>query len=1456
MAQNEESGIRDDALRIEITADASPPVEAEFSIPGQSGSEEEFVLPTTDKDKGNKFSAETQAAYEGLVAADKGVDPIQTYNELQGLPSEALTEQARQKYLDDLDVGIQQVLEAQLATQPPDGFAQDLEDATDFDASARQKAGSSTIPERRAVENISRLTGPEADEIEKKIINQMHFRRRIGEILHNQGYVDWAENLAGVLLLSDESLDTGRTAAGGIGRIDPEVLGAWLNSAGNWQKFVTGFAQLSADEQREDFESIVETLRDTTDENAIKMAIHLLDLVDPTGADKSQAWHALDKLGLVGTVAGIAGRIARIFKAADLAKVAEQLDNVDLAATTVRVASVDAKAADAVGTTRFEAAEKVMPFDNSALLGGAPSDVAAKVVEQQNLITEYTKIADAVGGKFITQAEAELQAATALDRLEKVPNVRNVRVSSVTEDGFTITYDVGNARQTFTKNFTVDDINGIFVDEDMGIIKSGIRGVLSPNALFQKNRTLLVNEPERLLRESAMAARKFKEATLQIFKGMSKESVQKVNAVVARGRDNGKVYSYGELVGNDILTKQEFEAYALSRHLFDIAFKYEDKMVRNRLMAKGVKEVEINDLKELLRPAGDIDSAKAMLRGASGRTVYIPDAVAGDLKYTELTTDILEKYYAQGYTLARADAGQYIATGAGKYADFALVKKTRVRDLPPSVLHFNPGYAPISYKNGVYFVKSSIRGLVGNESKIVGLRTHRYFDSLKDANAFAEELRVAGYKDPTTGGQVIPKAEDVQVMHDRQMAQEAFEDDRIRIQGGLYTGARKGERLKFGLEGRDAELVDPLIALTTNLDHLARNYPAHLFRMKLEQTWMNTARARWGLPHTFKGTFKDAIKHISDGLSTTERAFAEKSHMQTLLQMNIPTTKERALRTWTRDFAERVEVGRSAPGLRRSAARLLHKVDNTDPVSIVTGAGFNLVLGMWNFSTMVVQGLGSTIPMAIHPLRAPLHLSSAMALGTMDKLADPNALKLARGRIGSRFKDMFPNEGYINDLHKSWSMSGLRETVLAGNPEYAALRTNLPYNPTLLGKFMNTHTIFYEVGEGFNFRYAWGAAFDWWKGQKGNSARKIDQSAVDEIRRRADTYMLHMNRANKSTIQTGAWRIPSQFTQIFFRFGEAVAGKELTMAEKARMLVGQSVLFGVAGVPLGTKVVDYTIERFGLNPSEETKDAVRSGAIQHFVQSYLGIDVDIAGRASIMKGFYDETMNIILGEESPGEVAFGATGGIVGLRSADAVSRIYNLGKTATAVPDSEDIPPAIYSAVLDSLLDMTSSWSNYTKAREVMVNKVFRDRNGGLLIRVGEDGAELNVQTKIAMALGLRYDQLNDIYIANMDNLKDRKRVTEKAASIVKTIDAILNESTTGESTEEQKRIVNLVVHAIMENETEDMRDRIRAAALDKLINPKSAADRVRRQQLETLINGGILGLTPSLLGDIPNGN
>lgn len=1448
MADNQEI-LPNDELRIPITD--VPPVEGEYSIPGEGGGEVDYVLPQSDKDKGNEFSSKTQSAYSAAISADRGEEPVPVYQQSEGLPPDVLTQQSRDRYLEQLDAGIQSVVQSSLENQTPDEFTEGLDSTASYYSEARDRAGSNTIPERALVEQVSRLYGPDADQVEKKIINQMYFRRRMGEVLKNQGYDDWASNIAGLLLLSDESSDTGRTVTGS-GLFDPDIVETWFNSAENWQKFVSAFSQMSAEEQAQDFEAILEVMKDTTDDNALKIAGQLSELIDPTGADNAQVWHTLDKMFLAGTVAGFARAASRTLRGANLIRTMEQLDNVGLAADTTRLAAKDSTAAAAAGVTRAEAAAKIVPFDNTVLLDGAPSGVAHAVVEKQDLLTEYTKINTDLANKFVTQQEAQAQAAAAAENLSKTPNIQDVKVASADEGGFTLEYKLGTATQTLTKKFTIDDFTGQYVDEDMGILKATTRGIWGPNFLFQQNRKALVNEPERLFRESAHAALRFKEAQLQIFKGLSKASVQKVNAVVARGRDNERVYSYAELVGNDILTKQEFEAYGLTLHLFDIAYRYENSMTRNKLLAKGIKEVDINGVKELLRPAEDVVSAKAMFRShTGGKTVYIPEAVEGDMKYGELTEALIDQYYNLGYTLARGDSGKYIASGGGKYSDFVLVKNGVVKDLPETIISFRPGYAPISYKNGTYFVKTATRGIVGNEAKIVGLKTHRYFDNLTDATTFAEELKVKGYKDGV-GAQVVPKAEDVQIMHNRQMAQEAFEEDRVRIFGGMYNSARAGERIKFGLDGADPDIVDPLIAMTDYFDHVAKNYPMHLFRMQMEQTWMNTARARWGLPHTYKGTFKDAVKHISDGLSTTERAFAQKSHMQTTLQMNIPTTEERAIRTWTRDFAERLEVGPGLKGARKAAAKVLHKADSRDPVNAVLGAGFNLVLGMWNFSTMVVQGLGSTIAMTIHPLRAPLHLSSALALTAMDNFADPTVLNLARRRIGSKFKDVFPDEGYIADLHKSWSMSGLRETVMSGNPEYQALKKNLPYDRTLLKKALNTHTMFYGIGEGFNFHYAWGAAFDWWKIQKGNAARKVDQKAVDEIRARADTYLLHMNRANKSTAQTGAWRIPTQFTSIFFRYAEALMGKELTVAEKTRMVVGQSILFGIAGVPFATTVANYAMEKTGTTPTEDQKDVLRSGYLQKFVQDYLGINVEIAGRASIMKGIYDEASQVIFGGASIGEVALGASGGIVGSRALDTVHRLYNLGRLDTSLPHPEDLPKDIHAAVVDAILDNANSWRSLTAAREVVVNKMFKDRRGGVIATVGDD--EINFQTKVAMALGLRYDKLDKLYIASVAGMDDKKRVQEKAGTIVKTIDAILSESKTGPEAEKGRQVVNLVVSSMLENETEDFQRRVREVIINKVIDPTTSEDRIRKQQLEQVIREGVLSdtMTPSFIGDI----
>ena len=607
----------------------------------------------------------------------------------------------------------------------------------------------------------------------------------------------------------------------------------------------------------------------------------------------------------------------------------------------------------------------------------------------------------------------------------------------------------------------------------------------------------------------------------------------------------------------------------------------------------------------------------------------------------------------------------------------------------------------------------------------------------------------------------------------------------------------------------------------------------------MEQTWMNTARARWGLGHDYRGTFQDAVKHISDSLSTSERAEAEKSHMQLALQMKIPTTEERAIRTWTRDLAERIETGGNS-GLRKGAARALHRFDSRDPVNAILSSSFHLVLGMWNFSQMVVQGLGLTVPLGIDPLRAPKHLAQTLALGTLDQVLDPTALNLSKARIGTALSQKIgagAGDG-LGDLHKSWTMSGLRESIISNNPEYEALSKGLPYDRTLLQKVLSSSTVWYKSGNLAYSRYSWAAAFDWWKRQPGNARRVIDTKSVDEIRARADTYLLHMNRAVRATNQTGAWRIPSLYTNVFFKYAEALTGKELTRKEKITLLMSQGFLFGYAGVPMLSDVGDWAIKKMGLELNEEQKDIARSGFLQHAVHEYLGLNVDIAGRASIMKGLYEDIHGLLFGGESLGEVAAGAAGGIIGKRAAETLTALYNLGRTVPAA--SEDIAPDIHAAAVDATLDMISSWRNLSAAREISTSRLFKDRRGDILVRLEE--GEINTQTKIAMALGLSHSELNKIYLSSMNKLDDNKRRQEKGSAIIKTIDRILSVNDSPHNDPKRREIINLVMGAMMENETKFNQKKIRDYVLDKILNPTTQEDRLRKGQLEEIYHEGIL--------------
>jgi hypothetical protein len=101
---------------------------------------------------------------------------------------------------------------------------------------------------------------------------------------------------------------------------------------------------------------------------------------------------------------------------------------------------------------------------------------------------------------------------------------------------------------------------------------------------------------------------------------------------------------------------------------------------------------------------------------------------------------------------------------------------------------------------------------------------------------------------------------------------------------------------------------------------------------------------------------------------------------------------------------------------------------------------------------------------------------------------------------------------------------------------------------------------------------------------------------------------------------------------------------------------------------------------------------------------------------------------------------------------------------------------------------------------------------------------------------------------------MDENKLVQEKAGTIVKTIDAILSEGKTGADVEKGKLIVNLVTSSILENETEEFRRKVREVVINKVIDPTTSEDRIRRQQLEQVLEEGMFSkpMTPSFIGNV----
>jgi hypothetical protein len=169
--------------------------------------------------------------------------------------------------------------------------------------------------------------------------------------------------------------------------------------------------------------------------------------------------------------------------------------------------------------------------------------------------------------------------------------------------------------------------------------------------------------------------------------------------------------------------------------MMDKAFHFKNKEMYDLAIAQGLKEVHLgNGVRELMEPYLTKESAVAALSHAPDKVAFVPEPLGGTFREVRLDATTISEYYDKGYSLVHKAKDKYIKGFDDQYYPFALVRKDEIAELPKIILKKREaGYMPIEYKNGLYFVKQSVKGRVAGVLKDVDMQTLRYFDIKQDA---------------------------------------------------------------------------------------------------------------------------------------------------------------------------------------------------------------------------------------------------------------------------------------------------------------------------------------------------------------------------------------------------------------------------------------------------------------------------------------------------------------------------------------------------------------------------------------------------------------------------------------------------------------------------------------------------------------------------------------------------
>jgi len=457
----------------------------------------------------------------------------------------------------------------------------------------------------------------------------------------------------------------------------------------------------------------------------------------------------------------------------------------------------------------------------------------------------------------------------------------------------------------------------------------------------------------------------------------------------------------------------------------------------------------------------------------------------------------------------------------------------------------------------------------------------------------------------------------------------------LETSGRLYY-SRRGKPLK-GMQEERASFLDPFTvarnAVETNINRTGfMNY-----RINAINSWLNTYKNY--LPKDGKSSeyhFWNKTPLEKGNPDVMNRA--ETLRQTIIRQIGYKTPSQEAYELGIRKFAEL--VGGDKPGkIRGWLSEKTMDMFSKDPISALKGFAFDLKLGLFDPSQLIIQ------------------TQTAAAMAFIDPV---NAVRFMQDGAFIRYALVNQDESFIKSISKYTSMDAdefnsfmkvLNESGIANvGTELVHFERTGAASITAFGNAIDKikdagRFPFYEA-ERWNRLTAYRKA--WHDVRKNVDLKDMSsQKNLAEISRLTNKYTLNMTRQSAAQWQRGALSLGTQFLSYQARFLEAIlpvvfgGTKQFSAVEKIALAASQMALYGAAGVPLGS----YLSNIYFSNPDNQefTKQNpalyryVAGGLMDGIIYSLSGGKADVAfsERASIARGWEQYVQKLFGGGYEP-----------------------------------------------------------------------------------------------------------------------------------------------------------------------------------------------------------------------------